>query len=531
MCELCFAAAAAAAAETTASGSTDSTTLRVASVGGVSTNQLAQQLVEGYWSNAGYPPLSLTPGADGTVRVNLAGLDGTGAALARVALDRWSEVSGLTFVETAQKAQITFSDGSSGAYTSFDYDGALGWTASINVSQSWLVPNTSGFLGVTSYGLQAYLHEIGHALGLGHAGNYNGYASFGVDNLFAFDSWQLSVMSYFDQGENTSVDASFAYIVTPMLADIVAVREIYGLATDTNAGNSRHDLAAMLGAYSEGSPVAFTLADDNGWDVIDASGLTGPVALDLDPQSASSIGGLIGNLVIARDSWIEAAVGTDLGDLILGNRLANRLEGGGGADTLAGGRGCDRLFGDDGEDSIEGGGGADRIRAGAGDDQALAGGGNDRAWGEAGNDRLCGASGMDTLSGQGGDDSLRGGAGADVLFGGGGSDYLIGGGGDDHLSGGAGGDRFVHRGQGQGLDWIDDFSAIDGDLLVFRIDGAVAEDFSLLSGADLADAPDTVADQYVMHLPSGMLLFALADVGDTDVGFTLAGSLDVFWFA
>ena len=46
---------------------------------------------------------------------------------------------------------------------------------------------------------------IGHAIGLVHAGEYNGSAHFGVDNLYGNDSWQMSIMSYFDQAENTYV--------------------------------------------------------------------------------------------------------------------------------------------------------------------------------------------------------------------------------------------------------------------------------------------------------------------------------------
>jgi hypothetical protein len=37
---------------------------------------------------------------------------------------------------------------------------------------------------IDSYSFQTYVHEIGHALGLGHGGPYNGSASYGLDNLY-----------------------------------------------------------------------------------------------------------------------------------------------------------------------------------------------------------------------------------------------------------------------------------------------------------------------------------------------------------
>jgi predicted Zn-dependent protease len=40
-------------------------------------------------------------------------------------------------------------------------------SATVSVAQSWLNANGTS-LG--SYSMQTYIHEIGHALGLGHAG-------------------------------------------------------------------------------------------------------------------------------------------------------------------------------------------------------------------------------------------------------------------------------------------------------------------------------------------------------------------------
>ena len=69
-----------------------------------------------------------------------------------------------------------------------------------------------------------------------------------------------------------------------------------------------------------------------------------------------------------------------------------------------------------------------------------------------------GGSGADTIYGGAGNDSILGNKGNDKLFGQTGNDTLIGGKGDDTLNGGAGADVFVYS-NGDGNDWITDYSA------------------------------------------------------------------------
>ncbi|MCF6274550.1 MAG: M66 family metalloprotease, partial [Robiginitomaculum sp.] len=96
-------------------------------------------------------------------------------------------------------------------------------SASVMVTTGWLTQFGTGY---NSYSFETYIHEVGHALGLGHAGNYNGNATYGTDNYYLNDSLAYTIMSYMNahndefSGPNTFVDASFRYMLTPQIADI-----------------------------------------------------------------------------------------------------------------------------------------------------------------------------------------------------------------------------------------------------------------------------------------------------------------------
>ena len=173
----------------------------------------------------------------------------------------------------------------------------------------------------------------------------------------------------------------------------------------------------------------------------------------------------------------DFAWGDDRGNTISTNGGENVVVANGGNDIVNGGNAADEIYGDAGNDILNGNGGDDRLSGGAGndklygahgDDKIMAGDGDDLVEGGAGDDRIHGGAGNDTIQGEGGDDCIAGGADDGRIDGSiaQGLTVTIG----DRLFGNGGADLFEYE-AGDGVDFMFDFKAEDGDTLkLFGLD-------------------------------------------------------------
>lgn len=212
---------------------------------------IVDYLTDGYWQQQGAARRTFKVEPGGTLTANISALTPEGQQLATWALEAWSDKAGITIqlVERTD-ADISFDDNVEGAY-SFHTLSAGGSivSAHVNVSTDWLHQYGTG---IDSYSFQTYIHEIGHALGLGHPGPYNGdFPNFLTETVSFHDSWHTTVMSYIDQSKNVFRPGSYAHVVTPMIADIIAVHELYGTPSGVNIGNTTYGYNSNTGTYMD----------------------------------------------------------------------------------------------------------------------------------------------------------------------------------------------------------------------------------------------------------------------------------------
>ncbi len=357
---------------------------------------------------------SFNLGAGRTLTVDLsnltpAGQPNSGVDLARTALEAWTMVTGITFVDSVGAAQITFYDNQAGAFAGptlpggYSGQGGTIFASSVNVGTDWIALYGDT---IDSQSFMTYMHEIGHAMGLDHAGNYDGGATTYItqgpaaygNNHYLNDSWQASIMSYFSQLEAGT--GSYQTPITPMIADILAMQTLYGTVGTIRLGDTVYGTGSTAGGYYDvalSSAKAFTLIDDGGIDTINFSTDLSDQTVRLNPETISDVGGLVGNMLIMRDTIIENYFAGKGNDKVIGNIADNWLKGGAGIDQLEGGAGNDSLNGNGKDDLLRGGLGDDVLRGGSGADKLFGQDGNDVLMGGVGRDRLVGGAGIDTF--------------------------------------------------------------------------------------------------------------------------------------
>jgi len=161
-------------------------------------------------------------------------------------------------------------------------------------------------------------HEIGHALGLKHPGNYDASGS-GATGPFlpaAMDNRQYSIMSY-----KTNASSMGANNQSYMLYDVAALQFLYGI--NSSGSTARGDTGGLGGCFnfSNTAPVLSTLYSATGKDTIDLTGCLKGSAVNLNAGTYSCINNLndknTGNLNVA------VAFGSSINKLTLSTTLAN----------------------------------------------------------------------------------------------------------------------------------------------------------------------------------------------------------------
>ena len=330
--------------------------------------QVYDQLRTGqYWLNApisySFPSIGTNVYGDQKEATGFVQLNAAQQSAAQLAIMTWGDLMKPAFQSVSDgRANITFGMTNTGieyAHAYYPVKGGV-W---FNKTEADLVNPVVG-----KYGFNTYIHEIGHAIGLDHMGNYNG-AGPSQPSCWQ-DSSVYSVMSYYGPSNSSGGEGEVAWAnwtvggvkyspQTPMLNDVMVIQNIYGAATtrpeDTIYGfgsNIQGRLSEIYDFAKNPYPI-LCVYDSGGVDTINLSGWNTASSIDLlgGDNHFSSCDGMTSNLEIARGVVIENATTGGGDDVLIGNAVAN---------MLISGAGNDQLRGDAGNDDLNGGTGFNR---------------------------------------------------------------------------------------------------------------------------------------------------------------------------
>jgi hypothetical protein len=299
----------------------------------------------------------------------------------------WAAVANIKFLPTttASQAKISFTRGTdSGAYTYTIYSATSGACAnggttlgtivsapiSIDTTGTCFGPINGVFANGGGYPIETFLHEEGHALGLGHAGPYNGSVNGGTQQFSAYDSRQWSIMSYINGGASAKYSSQNpvpgtnwggAYPTTWMPLDILAIQQLYGVAVNTPLSGGQVfgfncNIDPSIKQYFDftvNKKPIITIWDKGTNNTLDLSGFTCLATVNLNPGTFSSTNGLKNNIAIAFDTAVDKLVCSAGATTVTCNNNGDTVIGGIGNDVFTGGTGNDFLNGGAGTDVVK----------------------------------------------------------------------------------------------------------------------------------------------------------------------------------
>lgn len=315
----------------------------------------------------------------------------------REAIEVISELTGIEFREVEQ-----FDANSQTPFIQFVEVTGIEGKASTS-PMNW-APNLNGWTSstikldtnqVSVIDTDTVIHEMLHAFGLGHPGQYNGTNEWGDGIRFPEDTTYLSATSYqfIESEEYPSIGPA---ALEALWRNIGSAPEII------NAGNDTYDFSNLEGTtciVDTGGIDTIVLGDP---EFLNSQGDYGYV-VDLRPGTKSEIdfdfftimrevyadeedgGGLL-----FSGSIVENLISGKGDDVLIGNIAENEIHAGAGNDKIYGEGASDTLFGEAGDDTIEGGDGNDWIYGGVDNDFLFGDDGADRFIAENGNDVIDG---------------------------------------------------------------------------------------------------------------------------------------------